>query len=329
MFRIFAFLFLPLFLLGADDPGYGSDFSSVDAHARSIKKATSIEKTAELLTAPYENDMQKVRAIFIWITENVNYDVKRAINSKGKTKRTRIVANSEEELARIRLDREKNKAKLAFKSGKGVCENYAFLFLFMCQHIGIEAELVGGFGRNDPSLIGKTLRGSNHAWNRVKIDDKWYLLDATWAAGTIDLNKGRYKKQYREGFFLSDPKYFVLSHFPDDPSLQLLKKPLSKDTFTDSPLGHHALSSGDIYDYFPLNGLLKNSNGGITLKIWTKDPGATLILLDNRSRTLIPKVIDGDQVSFTINRKNLKGHELTIAKIVENETIPILSYKVI
>lgn len=31
---------------------------------------------------------------------------------------------------------------------------------------------------------------SNHMWNAVELAGQWYLLDACWGAGTVDIEKG-------------------------------------------------------------------------------------------------------------------------------------------
>lgn len=50
-----------------------------------------------------------------------------------------------------------------------VCNGYAEAMQLMFDCIGIESEFVVG-----------TADGIDHAWNLVKIGDKWYHLDATW-----------------------------------------------------------------------------------------------------------------------------------------------------
>ena len=49
--------------------------------------------------------------------------------------------------------------------GEGVCQSYAIAFYMMTTAAGVECEYVTGM---------------SHAWNRVKINDKWYYIDCTW-----------------------------------------------------------------------------------------------------------------------------------------------------
>ena len=52
--------------------GRSIDFSSIDYRVLSIND-TNPDSLAQKLVAPYTNDLQKVRAIFRWITENISY----------------------------------------------------------------------------------------------------------------------------------------------------------------------------------------------------------------------------------------------------------------
>lgn len=52
--------------------------------------------------------------------------------------------------------------------GKGVCAGYAFALQYLLMRAGIQSYYVVGDS------------GGDHAWNMVKIDGKWYFLDATW-----------------------------------------------------------------------------------------------------------------------------------------------------
>ena len=55
-----------------------------------------------------------------------------------------------------------------------VCEGYAKAFQYLMNEIGIDNVIVIGTGTNSN---GQT---ENHAWNYVKLNDKWYAVDVTW-----------------------------------------------------------------------------------------------------------------------------------------------------
>ncbi len=56
---------------------------------------------------------------------------------------------------------------------EGVCQSYAIAFYMMATASGVDCEYVTGTATN-------ALSSGGHAWNRVKIDGKWYYIDCTW-----------------------------------------------------------------------------------------------------------------------------------------------------
>lgn len=82
-----------------------------------------------------------------------------------------------------------------------VCEGYAKAFKYLANAGGIECELVQGNATNSEGKV------ESHAWNAVKINDKWYYLDTTWddpviiGGGTLTArNKYRYFLKGKETF---------------------------------------------------------------------------------------------------------------------------------
>lgn len=75
-----------------------------------------------------------------------------------------------------------------FVNGTAVCEGYALSMVYLLNKIGIETIYVP----SDEAM--------NHAWNKVKIDGKWYNLDATWDDPVPD-RKGKVQYNY---FLVSD-----------------------------------------------------------------------------------------------------------------------------
>ncbi len=59
--------------------------------------------------------------------------------------------------------------------GDSVCDGYATTFCFLCECIDIPCYWVGGSADN-----GDGTGFGGHAWNKVKVDGKWYYIDAYW-----------------------------------------------------------------------------------------------------------------------------------------------------
>jgi transglutaminase-like putative cysteine protease len=132
-----------------------------------------------------------------------------------------------------------------FARRAGVCEGYARLLVALGNAAGIEIAYITGHIRDserrltvsdDPwdGSAAAALEGVGHAWNAVKLDDRWFLIDATWNDPT---NRSEPSKQsYRTTYLFTPPQLFALDHFPKDPRWQLLPSPLSLGDFVRQPL---------------------------------------------------------------------------------------------
>ena len=224
--------FVNCFILSAQ-----TDFSKVDEFAGGYKtKTTDVVKLANDLTSKYDNEFDKVRSIFIWITANIRYDYRESLRIlKGKKESYQIVAGSEEELAEKKKKLEEEKLRESIKKTlnkrKGVCQDYSELFNAMCRSVHIKSGMIDGSTKD---ISGRFIP-DNHAWNWVDIRGKTYLLDATWASGYVDDSKGKYFRQFNDGFFLTPPAMFVVNHYPSDSRWQLLSDKVSLESFKEFP----------------------------------------------------------------------------------------------
>lgn len=57
----------------------------------------------------------------------------------------------------------------ALCTGKAVCQGYAVLFYRLCKEAGLSVRIISGTGNGGP-----------HAWNIVRIGNKYYNMDCTW-----------------------------------------------------------------------------------------------------------------------------------------------------
>jgi kyphoscoliosis peptidase len=192
---------------------WAQEYSHIDQHVLNTPKSAeySIKSLATYLTKPARNERDKVRAIFRWVTENIKYDVDSFY--AGRT------PNSSPENV--------------LQSKKAVCEGYSGLFKNLADEAGLQTTVIQGYAKGVRYTVGDTFTGlPNHAWNAVKIDGKWYLLDPTWGAGYIN-NKREYQKKFRDYYYFTPPDKLKFTHFPIDSKWQLISKPISKEEFED------------------------------------------------------------------------------------------------
>src|SRR5690606_31070044 len=133
-------------------------------------------------------------ALYRWLGENISYDV--AALESG--------------------DLSQNSPDTVLRTRKAVCAGYADLFHVMCLELGLESKVIPGRSRADDQGVPEAPDGgdSNHAWNAVKVDGRWQLLDPTWGAGYLDEQK-RFVRQANDQWFLVEPEIFIYSHLPE------------------------------------------------------------------------------------------------------------------
>ena len=118
-----------------------------------------------------------------------------------------------------------------YNKGKGVCDGYAKLFLLFAKSIGLEAYRVVGYSKGASYYQGKLPTQTDHAWNSVKIEGNYYLLDSTWGAGSCD--GANFKAKYREDYFCTDPEIFIRAHLPAEKEWQLISPTITLQQFVD------------------------------------------------------------------------------------------------
>jgi hypothetical protein len=186
------------------------EFEDIDEYAINAPDSVkgSIKSLASYLTKPAKNDREKARAIFRWIAENINYDVEGLF--KGIPEDTTPEG--------------------VLKSGRSVCGGYSNLFESLANASGLETITISGYSKGYNYTPGVKFDGpTNHAWNAIKLDGQWQLIDSTWGAGY--LKNGKYVREFDDHYFLTPPEEFIYDHFPEDQRWQLLDKPLSKKEF--------------------------------------------------------------------------------------------------
>jgi hypothetical protein len=125
-----------------------------------IKSTPEIDKTAKELVKNETDSRKKAYAIYTWVSRNIKYDYDKA---KKVSIDPRGVPSGAQE---------------AFSSRKGICFDYASLYVAMCRAVGLKVRLVTGLGYSGVSW-------GDHAWNQVysPLESRWINVDATF--GTI------------------------------------------------------------------------------------------------------------------------------------------------
>lgn len=262
------------------------NFSLIDSAAIGIEYKDDLELLAHQLTDDYSQEIEKVRSIFFWICDNISYDI------EGKKDREKLTVVPSE---------------VATK-GMSVCSGYANLFHELCKLSGIKSEIVHGWAKNSYRDINNIKWDDpDHAWNAVMIDENWYLLDATWAAGNV---KGsRYTKDFDNIYFCPEPEIMAINHFPKEPKW-FLGASVSKEEFSSSPFCYtsylYLLDSKNPYQ----NGCLEKKLFGrvsLTLPIRKEKIKSITIKGTGNHRASQYIKFEGDEESITFKFKTKKS----------------------
>jgi hypothetical protein len=236
------------------------EFSYIDNRVRSIQ-GTDPVLLSHKLTSGYTTEMEKVRSIFKWITDNIAYYKKPSPSRRKLKKQASEFFHEADPLDTSALKPLTDRvAEKVLYDRQAVCEGYARLFKSLCDHAGIRSEIITGYARNEPTINQSYFR-SNHSWNAVFIDSNWYLLDVTWASGVTIFPTGEFLRYFDEYYFLTPPDKFIKHHFPDDLRWTLLPKWPQIHEFRRAPYVQRSFVKYPIIDYFPLTGLIEAAIG--------------------------------------------------------------------
>ena len=151
-----------------------------------------------------------IEIIYYWMADNIVYDIERYLNENYE---------STNELSIL-------------ESRKAVCQGYSDLFKTLCEKANIECVVISGFAKGFGYNRLKQ-EAPKHAWNAVKLNGEWKLIDTTWGSGEGKVINDSlvYEPNLNLGYLFSKSEGFIIQHYPEDPKWQLLDNPISIDEF--------------------------------------------------------------------------------------------------
>ena len=305
---------------------YAGDFEKVDKYARSVRKSGNYKELAIKLTYRFVNEEDKARAIYVWITDNIKYDWNKFQNNLKGRGRYHIKGRTKAEILLKKKKINEKRINTVFRTGKGICEDYSMLFKAMCDEIGLKSIIINGKIKVNPNNIGNFPNRSSHAWNAVKINNKWRLVDATWGSGYV--RSGVFYKKFEDRFFMTEPEIFILNHFPDDPKWQLLEKQVSKQEFSNFVFVHSAFYENKVIDFSPKTGFLNAKNKFAIVKMKFKNtPPDVYIYSDNKLKKT-GFIKHGNEIEIKVPTLGKHNKQVKIVIRKGNKVLPLLEYKI-
>ena len=224
--------------------------ATMHSRVRQVPKATqeqvfitpkeTLPELVRFLIAGAGDTGGKVKILHDWICDNIAYDTD-VFTDKG--------AGPQD-------------YESVLKKKKGVCSGYSNLMSAMCYYAKIDVDIIPGWskGFNYPGYLRTK---SDHAWNAVKIGNRWQLIDVTWDAGFVEY--GTFIKHYSTEWLSRTPAQFIYSHLPEEEKWQLLGE---KSIRTPEQFVKEPYIAGIFFDYglsFGKNAPdYKNSIAGVT-----------------------------------------------------------------
>jgi hypothetical protein len=263
MKKIFFFLILFSNLTFAQNTNIQTEFNEIDDYAKSVKYEGDISKLVIDLTKNCKTEIQKARAIYFWISDNISYDYK-TFNKEKKIKVFKCKTTEECELKKAKWN-EKFINKV-LKKKKGICSGYSELYKKMCSIADIRCEVIEGYVKTEPFQIGR-MGDLDHAWNVLIIDNNYYYLDLTWSSGYCTINSknklNKFIKKRNEYYWLTPIDKLSRNHFPKD-TLQLVNSKYNKTIFKKNPYIKNSILP-DIEILSPNSGIINAKIGDTIL----------------------------------------------------------------
>ena len=302
-------------------------YNQIDDKVKNYPNFKNIDHLSIRIQNDFKTDSQKIRAAFVWLTENITY---------GKTLEDLFTSDSkvyyyspygkDYQIKKYR----QQKIKKAFNNKIGVCYDYSLLLDYLYSDFGIKSKIIYGLSKTDIKDIEGTHLVKNHTWNAVFLDGEWKLLDPTWAAGYFDASSKKYIKSFIEHYYFTEPSDFLKTHFPKNEKWQLIEKPIGLSTFFNAPIFFPGYFGSEFKLRDETKGTLVLTDKNHSVLVFDKLPKKSDIFYKFQGdyRTCRMKFVkkNGTYVSCLKFRKNLKKSQYLT---VFNDNLAILNFKVL
>lgn len=203
------------------------NYQLVDKSARFVNNLPPMTNPISLaqgyVCRPYRSDVQRLRAIFTWVSEKVAWEE----DFEGDIDSRRVISMR-----------------------RGCSEEVAVLVHEMCLAVGIQSEIVRGYLKSSGDIVEHaSIPKPNHWWNAVVCDDSWRIMDCSLAS-PANPKRGQYSSvgpQIAEyGWFLARPMEICYTHIPSDFEQQHICPPIAPDILLALPCACPPYFSNDL-----------------------------------------------------------------------------------
>lgn len=256
-------LFRPFFillLLCVTSKISAQDFSTIEKIVNEYpENISSIDKLSTYIQTDFSTPEEQVMALYFWLATTIEYNLN---EYKYGHDSYSFRYSSKEELQQKIAERDAQIVKTTLHTRMAVCEGYAKTFKMACDALAIECVVISGYSKTEGSAIGKLPLTEKHAWNAVKINGSWKLIDTTWGAGYAE-NSRYWTPKFDPYYFFTPPSEFIGSHYPEEKNWQLLSQPLTAKEFASQPVYTSLYYASGIQLITPKTGVLSSKKDGV------------------------------------------------------------------
>ncbi|KAF2673906.1 hypothetical protein BT63DRAFT_445793 [Microthyrium microscopicum] len=180
------------------------------------------------LCRPYRSDVQRLRAIFTWVSERISWEE----DFEGEMNVRRVLATK-----------------------RGCTQEIALLVAEMCAAIGVHVEVVRGYLKVPGEMLDIDLMARpNHWWNTVIVDGEWRIMDCSLASPT-NPRRTQYSttsaQMAESWWFLARPTEICYTHVPIHPEHQHMVPPMAPEVLLSLPCAcpPYFRNNIEIYDF--------------------------------------------------------------------------------
>lgn len=254
--------------------GIIDDYSMEDITRMSDELEAEVERLANEASV-YESDYEKALYVHDAIIESTEYDEENAKHNEG----AHLWGTAYGTLIQH----------------KSVCQGYSEAYKLVMDRLGIECGVCGG-----------TAKDESHAWNYIKLDDKYYWVDLTWDDPFLNGESGFLTHVY----FLFDDSLMYQNRTIDD-DVKFVPKCDSMD------MNYYVLNGCyfDHYDFGELDQAAVNNASGDTIEFMFSDENALneayTALIDNGDVWELSPFADGYGAVYPIEYDDMHVLSLT------------------
>lgn len=190
---------------------FAQTFSQQDKIALEIPQSATNTTTgiSQYIKSKFSSDSDRVRALFVWVANNINYDVDKV---------------------RFKKLQERTTVNDVLKTRLAVCQGYSELLSQLIKECGFNSVVIAGYTKQQDGSFAILA----HAWVAAEIDKSWYLFDPTWAAGTV--NDFVFTRRFSLQYYKLTPQQMIADHMPFDQLYQFSNYPLQYDDFNNGKI---------------------------------------------------------------------------------------------